>query len=110
MAASMTDQRLARIIDKQLELAEAGDRKAAEFVIKMCGGGSAPQTFVQNNYYGEAGQPKTPLGNRVKNYLKKHGATKPVILATELEADVEEVERELARGRFAKSTDGWVVA
>lgn len=115
IASKVTDQRLGAIIDKQLELAEKGDRKAAEFVFKMCGGLN-PSKLVQNNYYygPKAGsrkglRAKTPLGNRIRQYLKKHGPTKPATLAVELEAGLDEIEAELiARPeRFRKGPAGW---
>lgn len=115
ITSKVTDQRLEAIIDKQLELAEKGDLKAAEFVIKMCGG-QAPTKLVQNNYYygpdskeRKGLKAKTRLGNRIKQYLLKHGPTKPVVLAVELEAEPEEIEAECAArpDRFRKGADGW---
>jgi hypothetical protein len=115
MGDTVTDARLTKIIEKQIELAESGDRKAAEFVLKMCGV-QAPSSIVQNNYYyapdskeRKGLKAKTRLGNRIKQYLLKHGPTKPVVLAVELEAEPEEIEAEFAARpeRFRKGPDGW---
>jgi hypothetical protein len=55
---------------------------------------------------------KTRLGNRIKQYLLKHGPTKPVVLAVELKAAPEEIEAEFAArpDRFRKRPDGWEAA
>ena len=54
-------------------------------------------------------QAKTRLGNRVRQYLLKHGPTKPAVLAVELEAEPEEIEAELTArpDRFRKGRSGW---
>ena len=115
IASKVTDQRLGAIIEKQLELAEQGDRKAAEFVLKMCGCLN-PSKLVQNNYYygpksksRKGLRAKTPLGNRIRQYLLKHGPKKPATLAVELEAEPREIEAELAArpDRFRKGPAGW---
>jgi len=111
MSRTVTDEKLQTIINKQIELAEQGDRKAAEFVLKLCGFGQTPAKLVQNNYYyGENGKTKakTPLGNRMAQYIRKHGPAKPASLATELDAELEEIEHELKSrpDRFRRGREG----
>jgi len=102
MAATVTDERLQAIIEAQIKLAEQGNQKAAEFVLKLCGHGQTPTKLVQNNYYygpqtknRKGLRAKTPLGNRIAGYIASHGPTKPAILATELEAELAEIEGEI---------------
>ena len=111
---AITDERLQAILETQIRKAEEGDLKAAEFVLKLCGHGQAPTKLVQQNYYygprskqRKALQAKTRLGNRVRQYLLKHGPTKPAVLA--VEAEPEEIEAELTArpDRFRKGRSGW---
>ncbi len=113
---TITDERLQTILETQIRKAEDGDLKAAEFVLKLCGHGQTPTKLIQNNYYygprskqRKALRAKTRLGNRVRQYLLKHGPTKPAVLAVELEAEPEEIEAELAArpDRFRKGRNGW---
>jgi hypothetical protein len=55
---------------------------------------------------------KTPLGNRIRQYLLKHGPTKPAVLAVKLDAEPREIETELAArpNRFRRGPSGWEAA
>lgn len=102
VAAKVTDKRLEAILETQLKKAEEGDLKATEFIMKLCGYGQQPTNLTQTNYYKVYGskhrkgkRAKTPLSQRIRQYLRQHGPKKPATLAIDLDATAEEIEKSL---------------